>query len=223
MRRFRFHLGTLVILILLMGVGFAALRESNETWDSSIFSITLVALLTSILLCVHRSGPRRAFWLGFALFGWIYVALSLVPSIETRLITTKWLAFLDTMVTRPVPFLSGYFEYGENSMDLVVVDKSQTNSLVRTKRNGDWIADVTATAGSNPTRFTNILGGRSLTGFGTTENFIRIGHSLFAIVTALLGGGLSRYLHTKKPHGSTAPAPTPVSISDASGVIPTEA
>ena len=34
MRRFRFHLGTLVILVLLLGVGFAALRESDETWDS---------------------------------------------------------------------------------------------------------------------------------------------------------------------------------------------
>ena len=43
MRRFRFHLGTLVILVLLLGVGFAALRESNEIWDSSIFSITLGA------------------------------------------------------------------------------------------------------------------------------------------------------------------------------------
>ena len=45
MRRFRFHLGTLVILVLVLGVGFAALRESNETWDSSIFSITLGVLL----------------------------------------------------------------------------------------------------------------------------------------------------------------------------------
>src|SRR5271157_4336516 len=39
MRRFRFHIGTLVILVLLLGFGFAALRESNETWDSSIFSL----------------------------------------------------------------------------------------------------------------------------------------------------------------------------------------
>jgi hypothetical protein len=218
MRRFRFHLGTLVMLVLFFGVGLAALRESNDIWNSGMFTLTLGILLISILLAVHRAEKRRAFWIGFALFGWTYLGLSLIPSIESRLITTKCLAFLDTMVTRPVPFLSGYFEYGENSMDLVVVDKSQTNSLVRTKRNGDWIADVTATAGSNLTRFTNILGGRSLTGFGTTENFIRIGHSLFAIVTALLGGGLSRYLHTKKPHGSSAPAPTPVSISDASGV-----
>jgi len=92
MRRFRFHLGTLVIL----GVGFAALRESDETWDSSIFSLTLGMLSVSILLAIHRTEQRRALWLGFALFGWTYLGLSLVPSIESRLLTTKALAYLDS-------------------------------------------------------------------------------------------------------------------------------
>jgi hypothetical protein len=32
MRRFRFHLGAIVILIPLLAIGFAALRESNEIW-----------------------------------------------------------------------------------------------------------------------------------------------------------------------------------------------
>src|SRR5271165_3322942 len=94
MRRFRFHLGTLVIL----GVGFAALRESDETWDSSIFSLTLGMLSVSILLAVHRTETRRAFWLGFALFGSAYLGFSLVPSIESRLITIKALAYLDSKV-----------------------------------------------------------------------------------------------------------------------------
>ena len=96
MRRFRFHIGTLLILVLILGVGFAALRESDETWDSSIFSLTLGMLSVSILLAVHRTETRRAFWLGFALFGWTYVGLSLVPSIESRLLTTKALAYLDS-------------------------------------------------------------------------------------------------------------------------------
>src|ERR1700722_7279503 len=95
MKRFRFHLGTLVILVLLLGVGFAALRESNDTWDRTIFSITLGMLLISILLAVPQIEKRRAFWIGFALFGWIYLGLSVVQSIESRLITTKALAFLD--------------------------------------------------------------------------------------------------------------------------------
>ena len=82
----------------MVGVGFAALRESNEIWDSGLFTLTLGVLLISILLAIHRTESRRAFWLGFALFGWSYLGLSLVPSIESRLMTTKALAYLDSKV-----------------------------------------------------------------------------------------------------------------------------
>jgi hypothetical protein len=190
MRRFRFHLGTLVMIVLLLGVGLAALRESNEIWDSSVFSITLVMLSISILLAVHRTEKRRAFWMGFALFGWIYLGLSMAPSIESRLLTTKALAFVDSKVVRPI---SG----SEALYDLLVANAWLPNALAINTGNGDWIEDVTAATGSNPARFTNILGGTSLAGFGTTENFFRIGHSLFAVVAAFLGGRLSKYLHTK--------------------------
>jgi hypothetical protein len=197
MRRFRFHLGTLVIFVLLLGIGLAALRESNGLWDSSNFSITLGMLLISILLAFHRTEKRRAFWLGFALFGWTYLELSLIPSIESGLITTKVLHYLDSKRLHSTPGGIAYFDYdNDGSMDLYVINDTQSHALVLNKGNGDWIADVTA-AGSNPTKFTNILAGRSLTGFGTTENFIRIGHSLFAVVAACLGGWLSKYLHTK--------------------------
>jgi hypothetical protein len=67
MRRFRFHIGTIAILILVLGVGFAALRESNGAWNSRIFSLALGVLLISVLLAIHRTESRRAFWIGFAL------------------------------------------------------------------------------------------------------------------------------------------------------------
>ncbi len=38
MRRFRFHLGTRLLIILFIGVGFAALRESSNLGDRSILS-----------------------------------------------------------------------------------------------------------------------------------------------------------------------------------------
>src|SRR5271157_4920461 len=119
MRRFRFHIGTLVILVLLLGVGFAALRESNETWDSSIFTLTLGVLLISILLAIHRSGSSRAFWLGFALLGSAYLGLSLFPSIESRPITTKALAYLDSKVPRSTPAGFAYADFdNDGKMDL---------------------------------------------------------------------------------------------------------
>jgi hypothetical protein len=182
MRRFRFHLGTLVILVLFLGVGLAALRESNETWDSSIFSISVGVLLISILLAVHRSENKRAFWLGFALFGSTSLGLSLAPSTESRLITTRALAYLDSKVPRAARSGFGYLDFdNDGDTDLFVV-----NGL----------------PGSN----------------GTTIYFVRIGHSLIAVVAALLGGELSRYFYMNSRHGTTGPVPAPVSISSDSGV-----
>jgi hypothetical protein len=92
MRRFRFHICTLffLILILVLGVSLASIRESNEAWDSSIFTLTLAILLTSVLLAIHRTENRRAFWLGFALFGSAYLGLTLVPPIETTVSCSQW-------------------------------------------------------------------------------------------------------------------------------------
>jgi hypothetical protein len=87
MRRFRIN--TLVVLVLFLGAALAALREATEIWDASVLTFTVGLLLVSILLASYRTGSRRAFWTGFALFGCGYLGLSFVPSIESRLITTE--------------------------------------------------------------------------------------------------------------------------------------
>jgi hypothetical protein len=186
MPRFRFKIASLLVLVLFVAVGFAALRESTDLWESGVFTLTLVFLLTSILLAIHLAGKRRAFWLGFALFGWIYLALTLMPSTESRLITTKALALLDTKVPgRP--------------KDVFYVRFSGTNTgvlmnqfpAVAFNSNGNQLA--TSSQGAvklwNATKFKPISGWS-----GTTENFVRIGHSLLALLVGWLGGQLSRRL-----------------------------
>ena len=194
MTRFRFHIGTLVILILVLGVGLAAVREANETWDSSIFSITLGMLLISILLTVHRVEKRRAFWLGFALFGSAYLGLSLVPSIESRLITTKALAYLDSKV----PGRSSGISSSQLLWNLLVLG-SPSNSVqgvdVTTAGNQLAISDQGQVWLWNRTTG-RLLGGWS----GTSENFVKIGHSLFALLAGWLGGQLSRRLYRDSRH-----------------------
>ncbi len=105
MRKLRFNIASLLVLILVLGVGFAALRESSELWESGLFTATLGILLISILLAVYGTESRRVFWIGFALLGWIYLGLTAVPSIETRLITAwfKISIFRVTVRTMSVP------------------------------------------------------------------------------------------------------------------------
>jgi len=212
MRRFRFHIGTLLILVLILGVGFAALRESDETWDSSIFSLTLGMLSGSILLAIHRTEKRRAFWLGFALFGWTYVGLSLVPSIESRLLTTKALAYLDSNVPDRSIVIGGRVwdswsnkqnqnNQSVNSTSIAFFPQGNLPANSHRYVNWDWI--VTGSFGGTATIW--------------AENFVRIGHSLLALIAAFVGGHLSRHLYDKNRQAVQGPAsPLASTSSDAS-------
>jgi hypothetical protein len=158
-----------VILILLAGAGLAALRESNELWDSSVFSVTLVILLISVLLGIYRINEKRAFWIGFALFGWIYLGLTLMPSIESRLITTQALGYLDSVVPRSISDRDF-----DGWLDLSVAN----NWLVRSPKGP----------------------------LCKTGDFVRIGHSLLALIAACVGGLLCRRLDA----GNRSPVSRPV-------------
>jgi hypothetical protein len=194
MRRLRFHLGTLVILILVLAVGFAALRESSDLWESGMFTLTLGVLLTSILLANYRSEKGRGFWLGFALFGSAYLGLSLLPSIESMLITTKAFAYLSSNVPgRPMKsytLINSGIRSGSPSNQVQSIFLSIDGHQAATDGQGKvaiWKA---------------VTGGWS----GSTENFVRIGHSLFALLAGWLGGQLSRRLcrPSRSPEPNTA-------------------
>ena len=95
MRDPRYNIASMLGAISFVAVGFAALREANDQWDSGLLSLTLGILLNAVILAVRRTEARRAFWIGFALFGWGYLCLSLISSTESRLITTQALAYLE--------------------------------------------------------------------------------------------------------------------------------
>jgi hypothetical protein len=53
MNRFRLHIGTLLLLIVFLGIGFAVLRQSSDLWEIGFFNVTMGILSTSILLAIH--------------------------------------------------------------------------------------------------------------------------------------------------------------------------
>ncbi len=196
MQRFRFSIASLLIVVLFAAIGFAALRESSDFWDSSVFTLTLAALLISILLAVHRTEAKRAFWIGCALFGWIYLGLSVVPSIESRLITTKALAYLDSKV--PGRTQAGFI------VRLALTGSGAPNNQVQNVAI-TAVGNQLATSSQGQVRIWDVATGRLLRGWGgTTENFVRIGHSLFALLVGWFGGLLSH--HLCRPSRSSEPS-----------------
>jgi hypothetical protein len=77
----------------------AAFRDPTDAWDSGVLGLIPLILLTAILLVVHRIKPKRAYWLGFALFGWVYLIASFVPPVESKLPTTKALSYLESKLS----------------------------------------------------------------------------------------------------------------------------
>jgi hypothetical protein len=201
MRRIRFNITSLLVVVLILGVGSAALRGSNDLWDSGLFTLTLGMLLVSILFSVHRTDSKRAFWIGFALFGWIYLGISLIPSIESRLITTKALTHLDSKVPgRTQSFFTVRLTW--------TISGTPGNQVQSAAFSPDGKHIPTSSLGT-VRLWDEATGGLLGSWAGTTENFVRIGHSLLALLVGWLGGLHSRRLWRV----SRPPEPETIGIS----------
>lgn len=75
--RVRFSIAYLMGVVLLFGLGLAALKSPTDSRASLIFTATVAVLLTSTLASMIR---RRWTWGGFALFGWASLLLAFGPT-----------------------------------------------------------------------------------------------------------------------------------------------
>jgi hypothetical protein len=203
MTRFRFKIRSLIVLIVACGVALAALKESSDLWEKATFSLALLVLLLSVLLAIHRAGARRAFWLGFALCGSVYLGLSLIPPIEARLLSSQGLAYVHSKLP------------GQSSTNVVL-----TFTTGASGNSGQGSGTITLTpsvsqvvlGNSGTGRIFTVVNGNLFSNWGgSPENFVKIGHTLIALVLACLGGMLSKRLaKTEPPRDSSSPS---VSVS----------
>jgi len=71
----RFSIRQLLIGTALLAVAFVALLNASAWWASAMASSALLTFSASIVLAIYRDGQRRAFWIGFSVLGWVYLAL----------------------------------------------------------------------------------------------------------------------------------------------------
>ena len=82
MKHFRFSIRNLMVVVVLLGIGFAALRYPTPFWANVWYSFTLGSLTLAVPAAVYRRGEQRAFWVGFAACGWVYFMMALAPWLE---------------------------------------------------------------------------------------------------------------------------------------------
>ena len=79
MRALRPSITTLMAVVILAGLAFAALRSASELWFSAFYTATVLLLLRAVVSARFRRGDARAFWFGFAVFGWGVFLLAMGP------------------------------------------------------------------------------------------------------------------------------------------------
>jgi hypothetical protein len=192
MARIRFTIGRLAVVIAFAALAIAALRQSTDLWAGGVLLMSALTLLTSILLIVHRRDAARAYWIGFALFGCVYLIASEYSGAHERLLTTRGLAYLASKRV-------GAMSPGQ----LVIFDgsSSQATQAVAFSPNGRTLAIDSG----GLVRIWDVASG-ALVGSkgGSTENFMHIGHCLLALIFALLGGPISRFLYWRNRDPSSA-------------------
>jgi hypothetical protein len=210
MPRMRVSIAGILVWVALLGVGFAGLRNPSLLWSNALFSVALGTLTLAVLAAVYRRGRRRAFWVGFATCGWVYLLLALGPANESLvspyLVTTAILDVLFEQVIPQPPAPAAARPTVIPPVPAASAMKGQTwggNVAVMPAAFGGFggvAAESPWQAWSTPDRELNLNppptpGGISVF---SPEPFRRIGHSLFCLLIALVGGLVTRYFHATR-------------------------
>jgi hypothetical protein len=79
MARPRVTIAGLMAVVLYAALSFAALANASAVWADTTYTIAILTVSTALLGAIVRKGPNRVPWVGFAVFGWIYVLIDLLP------------------------------------------------------------------------------------------------------------------------------------------------
>jgi hypothetical protein len=71
----RISLSTVLAIVAVVALGLAGMVSASRLATAAMGTVTLALLLAAILAAWLRAGSDRAFWVGFALFGWTYLVL----------------------------------------------------------------------------------------------------------------------------------------------------
>jgi hypothetical protein len=76
MPRYRISLAGALGIVAVIAMGLAGMRSASSLWTTAAATVTLALLLSAMIAARLLDGLDRAFWAGFALFGWSYLLLA---------------------------------------------------------------------------------------------------------------------------------------------------
>lgn len=204
MRRYRVSISALLAGIAFFGVAFAAVVYPSPLAANAFYTLTVGMLLTGILGSVYSRGRSRAFWIGFSTFGWSYFLTVFGPqpisNTQANLVTE---AILDILYPYAIP------RTRPNAATIpppaaptpTVPLMTPKVSRLQFRPSGGARVILTGAFGaavnlsdtpSTPWETWTTSDRLTQSDQTSPKMFLRIGHSIFCLLIAVIGGYLSR-------------------------------
>jgi hypothetical protein len=107
MARLRLSIASLMVVMIPLAIGLAAIRLATQLWVNLVFNFVVVVLLVATYQAKFSQGIDAAWWAGFSSFGWCHLVLGLLgnsfaqhygvqPELVTAEITWRVLDLLES-------------------------------------------------------------------------------------------------------------------------------
>jgi hypothetical protein len=192
-----------------IGLACVALARANAIWASVMFTAALAVISLGLLAAILRRGAKQAYWIGFALFGWLYLWMAHWPaefSSESRLQTDQngTLASTRLLAYAYIEWLPKIRETPASTPAAPYVPGSTGYTGMPNAVGGGYGAFGGPGAGGGGMGSTLVVTTPpAVVSYPALHEFMRVGHSLFIIILAVLGGTLGNYLYQTRDRGTT--------------------
>ena len=197
----QFSLRSLLVAVAAVAVGTAALLNANTWWASGLFAIEIFLLFFAAVEVIFRRG-QNAFWIGYLLAGSLYLLL-LIPSTTTELgsqfralpttnLIVWWYSLLPDSKKAPYLAIPPGSATGQGNTPVGMYPMPDG-----TYRSGVPIAS-SGPGGGMPGMPMMGMAGMSNPSYVDPNLFIQIGHAIFAISLAWLGGTVAHWRYGKR-------------------------
>jgi hypothetical protein len=227
--KFSFGLRQLFLWTAAIALGLVALRSASPFWVAAMMGLALLVLASSILLVVFRQGATRAYWIGFATFGWLYTLLLCTgwwPVDPTSDVNSPFRAH--NFLTQQVSDAAYHWLY-DKAFEKYYTAVSMSSGGMYGPGGGMGSASMGGYSGSFGPGMTpgGMSGGMPMmsgampaSGMGmggpappfgpppgpNQSDFVRVAHALWTLLLATIGGCLAFWLYSTGPGRSERPA-----------------
>jgi hypothetical protein len=198
----RFSIRSLMAFVVVSAVGLATLRNASDLWAGMMLLVDLAAVGVAVLGAILMRGRERAWWLGFAVFVGGYMAVAISP-LQLQLSTTHLLDYVHARVVSSsiATFDVSRFDQSSVLYRIVTSDggvnlKTVADSVVNSISAEDLLVSMVPA-----NRWRSMFPGAA-----NHDQFLRVGHSLFALLAGLVGGMVAVWFYGRRERPEAAAA-----------------